>query len=57
MHHEYYAEGELLEVSNSDSKVSRRNDNLIVCNHFNQCNGCQLQMLTYEDQLNFKNQS
>lgn len=54
MHHEYYAEGELLEVSNSDSKVSRRNDNLIVCNHFNQCNGCQLQMLTYEDQLNFK---
>ncbi|KAL6454546.1 SPAC4G8.07c tRNA [Candida maltosa Xu316] len=54
MHHEYYAEGELLEVLNADSKESRRNNDLIVCKHFNECNGCQLQMLSYNDQLDFK---
>lgn len=54
MHHEYYAEGELIEVLNSNLKDSRRNNGLIVCDHFNECNGCQLQMLSYEDQLEYK---
>ena len=54
MHHEFYAEGELIEVLNSKSKGSRRNDRLIVCEKFNECNGCQLQMLSYEDQLKYK---
>ncbi|KAK6460127.1 RNA methyltransferase [Scheffersomyces coipomensis] len=54
MHHRYYSEGVLLEVLKS--KNSRR-DNLILCSNFNNCSGCQLQMLNYEDQLNFKQNS
>ncbi|RCK59519.1 tRNA (uracil(54)-C(5))-methyltransferase [Candida viswanathii] len=54
MHHEYYAEGALMEVTNSDSRQSRRNNGLVVCQHFDKCNGCQLQMLSYEDQLRHK---
>ncbi|KAL8871089.1 MAG: hypothetical protein Q9174_003008 [Haloplaca sp. 1 TL-2023] len=29
----------------------RRNDSLIQCRYFAQCSGCQLQMLSYEEQL------
>ncbi|KAI3403772.2 hypothetical protein KGF56_003407 [Candida oxycetoniae] len=54
MHHEFYAEGELIEVTNANSKHSKRNDELVLCKHFRECNGCQLQMLSYEEQLKFK---
>ncbi|CAK9436243.1 uncharacterized protein LODBEIA_P08010 [Lodderomyces beijingensis] len=54
MHHEFYAEAELISVLNSDSRQTKRNDALILCEHFHECNGCQLQMLSYEEQLKFK---
>ena len=56
LHHQYFAEGELLKVVNSGTKESRRNDKLILCKHFHECNGCQFQMLSYEDQLHYKQQ-
>ncbi|GEQ72410.1 hypothetical protein JCM33374_g6097 [Metschnikowia sp. JCM 33374] len=37
-------------------KSGRRNDRLVVCQYFDSCSGCQLQMLPYEDQLAFKSQ-
>ncbi|ODV79921.1 RNA methyltransferase [Suhomyces tanzawaensis NRRL Y-17324] len=52
LHTRYYAEGVLQEVI--FSKKSVRNNDLIVCNKFDECNGCQLQMMTYDDQLKFK---
>lgn len=53
-HHMFFAEGELLLVSRKSRKQSKRNDRLVVCPHFSKCSGCQLQMLSYEDQLAFK---
>lgn len=32
----------------------QRNDSLIGCKYFSQCSGCQLQMMSYEDQLAHK---
>lgn len=32
----------------------KRNDSLIGCGYFGKCSGCQLQMMTYEDQLAHK---
>lgn len=53
-HHMFFAEAELILVSRKSRKQSRRNDRLVVCKHFSKCSGCQLQMLSYEDQLQFK---
>lgn len=53
-HHEYYAEAELMSVSRKSRKTSKRNDRLVICEHFEECSGCQFQMLTYEDQIDFK---
>ncbi|KAI5950978.1 hypothetical protein KGF54_004052 [Candida jiufengensis] len=50
MHHEFYAEGELIEILNDTPKRQRN----ILCNHFQKCNGCQLQSLSYPEQLEFK---
>lgn len=54
MHHEFYAEGELIEVLNKGLRQSKRNEQMILCKHFQECNGCQLQMLSYPEQLLFK---
>lgn len=54
MHHEFYAEGELIEVLNKGLRQSKRNERMILCKHFQECNGCQLQMLSYPEQLLFK---
>lgn len=54
MHHEFYAEAELIEVLNKGLRESKRNDRMILCKHFQECNGCQLQMLSYPEQLLFK---
>ncbi|CAH6721382.1 tRNA (uracil(54)-C(5))-methyltransferase [[Candida] jaroonii] len=51
MHHKFYAEGHLVTVQTPSAK---RNDSLIDCHQFNSCNGCQLQMVSYGDQLHFK---
>lgn len=53
-HHEFYAEAVLHSVSRRSRKSSPRNDRLVICQHFDQCSGCQFQMLPYEDQLQFK---
>lgn len=53
-HHDFYAEADLVNVSRKSRKSSNRNDRLIVCQHFHNCNGCQFQMIQYEDQLDFK---
>ncbi|CDO96154.1 unnamed protein product [Kluyveromyces dobzhanskii CBS 2104] len=49
--HPHYVECDLLEVIKPSGK---RNDDLIECKYFGKCSGCQLQHLTYEDQLAFK---
>lgn len=49
--HPHYVECDLLEVIKPSSK---RNNDLIQCRYFGKCSGCQLQYLTYEDQLAFK---
>lgn len=54
MHHNYYIETEKMALLNAKSRLSRRNDRLVVCGHFEECSGCHLQMLGYEDQLRFK---
>lgn len=53
-HHMFFAEAELILVSRKSRKQSRRKDRLVVCKHFSNCSGCQLQTLSYEDQLHFK---
>lgn len=53
-HHEFYAEAELIKVLNSRSTDSNRKDELVICDKFSTCSGCQLQMLHYEEQLKFK---
>lgn len=55
-HHEYYAEAELKSVLRKSRKHSKRNDRLVVCDHFNECSGCQFQMTSYEEQLEFKHE-
>lgn len=55
-HYDFYAEAELVSVSRKSRKSSNRNDRLVVCQHFQSCNGCQLQMISYEDQLEFKSE-
>ncbi|EGW34301.1 uncharacterized protein SPAPADRAFT_70432 [Spathaspora passalidarum NRRL Y-27907] len=52
-HFEMHAEGEVLKVHNLGKNPLRNND-LIKCRHFETCNGCQLQMVPHEEQLNFK---
>lgn len=52
-HHQMYAEADLVKVLNSrHSKL--RNDSLVVCPHFSLCLGCQVQMLSYDNQLVYK---
>lgn len=53
-HMAIHSEGELVKVLNSRSRLTRRNDRLIVCSNFDQCSGCQLQMMNNDDQLRFK---
>lgn len=53
-HFMYHADGELLKVENVRSRTTRRNDRHVVCKHFDKCSGCQLQMLSNEDQLSYK---
>lgn len=53
-HHDYFAEAELVAVARKSRKNSKRNDRLVICDHFDTCSGCQLQFLSYEDQLAFK---
>lgn len=53
-HHDYYAEADLVSVSRKSRKQSSRNDRLVICQHFDECGGCQFQMLPYDDQLQFK---
>lgn len=54
MHHLYHADGILVEVENSGARGTIRNDRLVICDKFNECAGCNLQMISYDDQLNFK---
>ncbi len=48
---QFHIEAELLEVL-EPSKL--RDDSLVRCKHFGSCNGCQFQMMRYEDQMIFK---
>lgn len=52
-HHDYYAEAELIGLE-KEAKLGLRNNHLTVCKHFDLCSGCQLQMMPYEKQLEFK---
>lgn len=45
------SETDLLEVLESSGQ---RDDSLIFCKYFGKCSGCQLQMISYEDQLKHK---
>ncbi|CUM64075.1 uncharacterized protein PRCAT00001664001 [Priceomyces carsonii] len=54
MHHMYYSDSELISIDHEGSKRSSRRNDLIICNKFNECSGCALQMMKYEDQLEFK---
>lgn len=54
MHNFNYVETALVKVENAHSRRTRRKDNLIVCNKFGECSGCQFQMLSYNDQLELK---
>ncbi|QGN13875.1 tRNA (uracil-5-)-methyltransferase [Kluyveromyces marxianus] len=49
--HPYYVECDLLQVYKPGDM---RKDELIQCKYFGKCSGCQLQYLTYDDQLAFK---
>lgn len=51
-HHHLYAEAELLRVQKSTA-MTRSND-LVICQHFESCSGCQFQMMPYERQLEHK---
>lgn len=50
-HFSNYVEGV---VESFDSKAPGRDDGLVRCEKFDECAGCQLQMLSYEDQLEYK---
>lgn len=50
-HQEYYAESSMLELVQPSIE---RNDELVVCEKFNDCTGCQFQMLPYDEQLSNK---
>ena len=52
-HHQFrpYAQTDFIKVINSSAK---RNDGGIGCKYFSTCSGCQLQMLSYDDQLAHK---
>lgn len=49
-HFRYYAEADLIRVKLNE-RARSRDDKLVVCRYFDQCLGCQLQMLTYDQQL------
>lgn len=50
-HYNFYAEGELVSII----KPSRtRDQSRVLCKHFDNCNGCQFQMLRYDSQIVFK---
>ncbi|CDR37604.1 CYFA0S01e13124g1_1 [Cyberlindnera fabianii] len=51
VHFEKYAEGHIVQVQMSSGL---RRDDLVQCKHFTKCSGCQLQMMSYQDQLQFK---
>lgn len=53
-HYEFYAEAELIKVLNLSSSDSNRKDELVICNKFSTCSGCQFQMIHYVKQLEFK---
>lgn len=53
-HQQTHIESSLVKVQNSTSRKTKRKDLLVVCSDFDECSGCQLQMLKYEDQLQFK---
>lgn len=51
VHNELYCESALIKVVEPSKK---RNDDLVVCKIFNECSGCQFQMIPYEDQMEYK---
>ncbi|CUM53780.1 uncharacterized protein AC631_00259 [Debaryomyces fabryi] len=53
-HYELYAEANLIKVLNSRSSDGNRKDELVICDKFSTCSGCQFQMINYEEQLKFK---
>ncbi|KAL9624104.1 MAG: hypothetical protein Q9160_001626 [Pyrenula sp. 1 TL-2023] len=46
-----YSEADFLKVLKPSSN---RSDDRIKCKYFSKCSGCQLQMMSYEDQLQYK---
>ncbi|KAI5966235.1 TRM2 [Candida pseudojiufengensis] len=49
--HPLYAESDLLSIQKSSNI---RDDSLIKCRYFGKCSGCQLQDISYEEQLKIK---
>lgn len=49
--HPHHVESDLLSVT---TPSSMRNDELISCNYFGKCSGCQFQFLEYDKQLELK---
>ena len=49
--HPHYVESDLLEV---EQKSAQRQDELIKCKYFGKCAGCQVQFLSYDEQLKLK---
>lgn len=47
----YYFNADLISVTKASPK---RDDSLVRCKYFGKCQGCQYQMLSYEDQLSIK---
>lgn len=54
LHDRFHAECLLLQVLKPSPM---RRNNLVLCEKFDNCNGCQYQMLRYEDQLQLKKQT
>ncbi|CAN3359727.1 tRNA (uracil(54)-C(5))-methyltransferase [Diutina catenulata] len=50
-HYPSHAEGDLVDVV---APGPGRDDRRVVCSKFNECNGCSLQMVSYDDQLDIK---
>lgn len=51
-HYRYFAEAEVIGFNSEMSPL--RNNDLIVCSHFDSCSGCQFQMVSYDEQLKLK---
>ena len=51
-HYRFFAEAEVIGFNTETSPL--RNNDLIVCSHFDSCSGCQFQMVSYDEQLKLK---